>query len=64
MKDWVLITWLIVDFLMGVFLLAGSIYLVIWKGCSGWWIVLALILGSSPSLYAALKIRYKIKEDT
>jgi len=61
MKDRVLIAWLITDLISDIFLIAGSIYLVIWKGCSGWWIVLAIVLAEQPDLYKALRKRYNIE---
>lgn len=62
-KDIVLMTWIICDLIKDIFLLSGSIYLVIWKGCSGWWIILAMILSGSPTLFKVLKKRYEIKEE-
>lgn len=48
-RDWVLITWLIVDLIRDLFCLSGGIYLAIWKHCSGWWVVLAIVLCMSTS---------------
>ena len=54
MKDSFLIVWIICDLVKDMFLLSGSIYLVVWQGCSGWWIVLAIILCcNSDTLFKA-----------
>lgn len=61
MKDNVLITWIIGTIIYSTILLCGSVYLVIWKGCSGWWIVLALALMGDGTLLKILKNKYGIK---
>lgn len=63
MKDIILIVWLILDLVKALFCLSGSIYLVLWKGCSGWWIVLAIVLCFDFLLYAILKKKYGIAEE-
>ena len=62
-KDNFLIAWIICDLIKDIFLLSGSIYLVIWKGCSGWWIVLSIILSASPTLFKVIRKRYEIKDN-
>ena len=57
-KDYVLIVWIITVFLWDVFLIAGTSYLVFWQGHSGWWFVLAIILGANPTTIEILKKRY------
>lgn len=56
--DSVLIWWLILTFIWDVFLIAGTSYLVFWKGVSGWWFVLAIVIGLQPSLYKALNRKH------
>ncbi len=59
--DKMLIGWFICELITNLTLLFGSIYLVLWRGCSGWWIVLALILCDYDSV-KALKKQYGIIE--
>jgi hypothetical protein len=59
MKDKTIIAWLICDVLRDIFFIFGSVYLVIWKGCSGWWIVLAIILCQNDLLTEVLKKKHE-----
>lgn len=60
MRDALLIIWLLVDLLWTAFLFGGTAYEVFWRGHSGWWFLLAILLGPSMGgryLYHALKDR-------
>ena len=63
MNDWLLLGWLILDFIWSVGVIGGCAYIVFWKGHSGWWFILAIALVSSVSLYKALAKKYKIEEE-
>ena len=63
MKDSVLITWIVCAFLFDVFLLVGTSYLVFGRGASGWWFLLAIAIGMSPTLFKVLRKRYQVEED-
>lgn len=58
-----LLIWLIITIIESFILFVGSIYLVLWRGCSGWWIVLALLLVSSSSVFKVLRKKFNIEED-
>lgn len=51
----ILITWVVLAFLWDFFLIGGVTYLVFWKGHSGWWFVLAIVLGLHTTLFDKLK---------
>ena len=58
MRAAILIIWLILDVLLTVFFVGGGVYLAIWRHCSGWWVVLGLVISScigSKHLYKSLK---------
>lgn len=62
--DVVLIVWFLADVAWGAFLFGGCAYLVFWRGNSGWWFVLALILGPAlggEKLYKRLSERTEAK---
>lgn len=59
MRYALLIIWLVLEFALDVFLMGGAIYLVMWRHCSGWWIVLALILMCRPAIFKVLKQEFK-----
>ena len=63
-KDWVLVTWVIGQYLFDILLIVGTSYIVFWKNQSGWWFALAIILGASPSLYNVLEKRYQITDES
>lgn len=59
-KDWVLIVWIITASMWDMFLLIGTSYIVFYLGFSGFWFVLAVMLGVQKSLYETLRKRYRI----
>ncbi len=61
-KDGVLVVWILCAFMWDIFLIGGTSYLVFYKGCSGWWFVLTVLLGSQFTLFDVLKERYGINE--
>lgn len=62
-SDAVLIIWLIIAAIWDVAVIGITGYLVFWRGHSGWWFVVALILSSQPTLYRALRKRFDIPEE-
>jgi len=57
-SDAVLIVWVIVSLLWDV-LVSGTIaYVVFWRGRSGWWFLLLIILCYNPTLYQGLAKRF------
>jgi len=66
MKDWLLFVWLMVDVAWTAFLFGGAAYVVFKLGHSGWWFLLAMILGPAMgggSLYKALRLRFGVKKE-
>lgn len=61
--DSVLIVWMILAFGLDAFLTGGAAYLVFWRGFSGWWFLLAILCGMSPTLYKVLAKRYGVPGD-
>lgn len=62
MKYLLLIVWIIFDLIKDCLFIGGSIYLAIWRHCSGWWVVLGIILSFSPTLYKCLAKEFNCKE--
>ena len=62
-KDWVLITWIICAFVWAIFLLAGTSYLVFFKGISEWWFLLAIFCAIQITLFKSLGKRYGVEND-
>ena len=60
MKDWVLITWLIVTLLWDCFIVGGTAYLVFSKHESWAWFLLALLLTGSTTIWEVLRKRYGV----
>jgi len=50
----VLIVWIVCAFVWDVFLIAGTSYIVFWKGYSGWWFLPAVFIGIQPTLFKKL----------
>ena len=66
MKDWLLFVWLMVDVMWTAFCFGGVAYVVFTLHRSGWWFLLAILLGSSMGgggLYKALELRFGVKEE-
>lgn len=61
-KDWVIITWLITTLIFDLAAVAATGYVVFWKGYSGWWWLLTMLICSQPVLVKVLKSRYGIQE--
>ncbi len=61
MKYALLMLWIICDFLFGTFLIGGSIWMVLYKHCSGWWVAIAIVLCMSPTLYKVLAKEFGVK---
>lgn len=47
MKACLLIIWLALDIVQSIFFIGGGVYLALWKHCSGWWVVLGIIISMS-----------------
>ncbi len=60
MKYAFLIVWTICELIKDLTLLGGSIYLAIWKHCSGWWVVLAIVLCIAPTYYEVIRKEFGI----
>lgn len=60
-EDWVLIIWIIATLIWDIFLIGGTAYLVFWKGTSGLWFILAILLGRAPTLYKVLRKKYDVE---
>lgn len=63
--DWLLFVWLAVDIIWTAFLFGGAAYVVFWLHRSGWWFLLAILLGSAmggAGLYKSLRLRFGVKE--
>lgn len=61
MKDWLLALWVVAQFLFDASVLGFTAYVVFWKGRSGWWFLLAMILCSSESLFKVLRKRFGVE---
>lgn len=59
-KDWVLIVWTISLFAWDVLVFGTTTYLVFWKGESGWWFALAILLCMGTTYFDVMKKRYGI----
>jgi hypothetical protein len=59
----ILIVWLLCDLIWGLVLIGGSVYLIVWKGRSAWWFIIAAVLSTTlggDKLYKRLSERVKI----
>jgi hypothetical protein len=61
MKETLLIIWIIAATIESCFFVGGSVYLAIWKHCSGWWVVLGLVLSLQISLYKCLRSHFNAR---
>jgi len=59
-KDFVLITWILVNFFTDAMFVSGTSYIIFWKGFSGWWFLLTIVFCVKPTLFKVLAKRYKV----
>jgi len=62
-SDAVLILWIIIGAAWDVLVFTTTTYLVFWKGHSGWWYILAILLTYSESLFKVLRKRFGLPSD-
>lgn len=64
MKDTrLLAVWVVCQFVYDTVLIVGTAYLVFFRGESGWWFLLTMVLVACPTLFKALKQEFALTDD-
>jgi hypothetical protein len=59
-SDWLLGLWVFCAFAVDVFFIGGAAYITFWRGRSAWWILAAIVVCQSPTLYKVLARRFGV----
>lgn len=62
-NDLLLAVWILSALTWDILVFATTTYLVFWRGHSGWWFILAVLLAGQSTLFKALRKRFDIKEE-
>lgn len=60
MKYLFLIIYTITEVIRDVFFVGGAVYLSIWRHCSGWWVVLGIVLCMSPTYFKIIRKEFNV----